>query len=68
VKSTNDVAKLLTMICDYCCQFQFDFLSGEYMVIVAAIKTVLIVVNRNFKVHVMGLDLDYRGNVYAPPD
>ena len=25
-------------------------------------------VNRNFKVHVMGLDLDYRGNVYAPLD
>ena len=37
-KSTNDVAKLLTMICEYCCQFQFDLLSGKYMVIVAAIK------------------------------
>ncbi len=35
-KSTNDVAKLLTMIRGYCCQF--DLLSNEYMVIVAAIK------------------------------
>ena len=35
-KSTNDVAKLLTMIRGYCCQF--DLLSNEYMAIVAAIK------------------------------
>jgi hypothetical protein len=35
-KNTNDVAKLLTMICGYCCQF--DLLSDEYMSIVAAIK------------------------------
>ena len=35
-KSTNDVAKLLTMIRGYCCQF--DLLSDEYMAIVAAIK------------------------------
>jgi len=35
-KSTNNVAKLLTMIRGYCCQF--DLLSNEYMVIVAAVK------------------------------
>ena len=35
-KSTNNVAKPLTMICGYCCQF--DLLSNEYMAIVAAIK------------------------------
>jgi hypothetical protein len=35
-KSGNDVAKLLTMICGYCCQF--DLLSNKYMVIVAAMK------------------------------
>jgi hypothetical protein len=35
-KSGNDVAKLLTMICGYCCQF--DLLNNEYMAIVAAIK------------------------------
>jgi len=35
-KNTNDVAKLLTMIRGYCCQF--DLLSDEYMVIVVAIK------------------------------
>ncbi len=35
-KSGTDVAKLLTMIRGYCCQF--DLLSDEYMVIVAAIK------------------------------
>ena len=35
-KNTNDVAKLLTMICGYCCQF--DLLSDKYMAIVAAIK------------------------------
>jgi hypothetical protein len=35
-KSGNDMAKLLTMIHGYCCQF--DLLSNEYMAIVAAIK------------------------------
>ncbi len=35
-KSGNNMAKLLTMICGYCCQF--NLLSDEYMVIVAAIK------------------------------
>jgi hypothetical protein len=35
-KSTNNAAKLLTMIRGYCCQF--DILSNEYMVIVVAIK------------------------------
>ncbi len=35
-KSTNNVAKLLTMIQGYCCQF--DLLNDEYMAIVAAIK------------------------------
>ena len=35
-KNTNNVAKLLTMIRWYCCQF--DLLSDEYKVIVAAIK------------------------------
>jgi hypothetical protein len=35
-KSGNDVAKLLTMIRGYCCQF--DLLSDEHMAIVAAIK------------------------------
>jgi hypothetical protein len=35
-KNTNDVAKRLTMICGYCCQF--DLLSDEHMAIVAAIK------------------------------
>ena len=35
-KNTNNVAKLLTMIRWYCCQF--DLLSDEYMAIVAAIK------------------------------
>jgi hypothetical protein len=35
-KSTNDVAKLLTMIQGYCCQF--DILNNKYMAIVAAIK------------------------------
>jgi hypothetical protein len=35
-KSGNNVAKLLTMIRGYCCQF--DLLSKEYMVIMAAIK------------------------------
>jgi hypothetical protein len=35
-KNTNDVAKLLTMIRGYCCQF--DLLSDEHMAIVAAIK------------------------------
>ena len=35
-KNTNDVAKLLTMIRGYCCQF--DLLSDEYTGIVVAIK------------------------------
>jgi hypothetical protein len=35
-KSGNNVAKLMTMICGYCCQF--DLLSDKYMAIVAAIK------------------------------
>jgi hypothetical protein len=35
-KNTNNVAKLLTMIRGYCCQF--DLLSNKYMAIVAAIK------------------------------
>ncbi len=35
-KSGNNGAKLLKMICGYCCRF--DLLSGEYMAIVAAIK------------------------------
>ncbi len=35
-KSTNDVAKLLTMIQGYCCRF--DILNDEYMAIVAALK------------------------------
>jgi hypothetical protein len=35
-KSGNNVAKLLTMICGYCCQF--NLLSNKYMAIVAAIK------------------------------
>jgi hypothetical protein len=35
-KSGNNVAKLLAMICGYCCQF--DLLSDKYMAIVAAIK------------------------------
>ncbi len=35
-KSGNDVVKLLTMICGYCCQF--DLLRNGYMAIVAAIK------------------------------
>jgi hypothetical protein len=35
-KSGNNVVKLLTMICGYCCQF--DLLSNKYMTIVAAIK------------------------------
>jgi hypothetical protein len=35
-KSGKDVAKLLTMIHGYCCQF--DLLSNKYMAIVAAIK------------------------------
>jgi len=35
-KSTNNVAKLLTMIRGYCCRF--DLLSDEYMAIVVAIK------------------------------
>jgi hypothetical protein len=35
-KNANDMAKLLTMIRGYCCQF--DLLSNEYMAIVAAIK------------------------------
>jgi hypothetical protein len=35
-KSGNDMAKLLTMICGYCCQL--DLLSNEYMAIVAAMK------------------------------
>jgi hypothetical protein len=35
-KSTNNVAKLLTMIQGYCCQF--DILNNKYMAIVAAIK------------------------------
>jgi hypothetical protein len=35
-KSGNNVAKLLTMIRGYCCQF--DLLSGEYMAIMVAIK------------------------------
>jgi hypothetical protein len=35
-KSTNDVAKLLTMIRGYCCRF--DLLSDKYMAIVGAIK------------------------------
>ena len=38
-KNTNNVAKLLTMIRGYCCQF--DLLSDEYMAIVAAIKNLL---------------------------
>jgi hypothetical protein len=38
-KSTNDVAKLLSIIRGYCCQF--DLLSDEYMAIVAAIKNML---------------------------
>jgi hypothetical protein len=39
VKSTNNVAKLLTMIQGYCCQF--DLLNNKYMAIVAAIKNIL---------------------------
>ncbi len=35
-KICNDVAKLLTMICGYCCQFSLP--SNKYMAIVAAIK------------------------------
>jgi hypothetical protein len=35
-KSGNDVAKLLTMIRGYCCQF--SLLSNKYMAVVAAIK------------------------------
>ncbi len=35
-KSANNVTKLLTMIQGYCCQF--DMVSNEYMVIIAAIK------------------------------
>jgi hypothetical protein len=35
-KIGNDVAKLLTMICGYCCQF--NLLSNKYMAIVVAIK------------------------------
>ncbi len=35
-KSGNNMAKLLTKICGYCCQF--DLLSDEYMAIVVAIK------------------------------
>ncbi len=35
-KSGNNVVKLLTIICGYCCQF--DLLSNKYMAIVAAIK------------------------------
>jgi hypothetical protein len=35
-KSTNNVAKLLTMIQGYCCQF--DILNDKYMAIVAAIR------------------------------
>ncbi len=35
-KSGNDVAKLLKMICGYCCQF--NLLSDEYMAIDAAMK------------------------------
>ncbi len=35
-KSGNDMAKLLTMICGYCCQV--NLLSNKYMVIMAAIK------------------------------
>ena len=35
-KSGNNMAKLLTMICGYCCQF--NLLSDEYMAIVAARK------------------------------
>jgi hypothetical protein len=35
-KRENNMAKLLTMICGYCCRF--DLLSDEYMEIVAAIK------------------------------
>jgi hypothetical protein len=38
-KSTNNVAKLLTMIQGYCCQF--DILNDEYMAIVTAIKNLL---------------------------
>jgi hypothetical protein len=38
-KSGNNVAKLLTMICGYCCQF--DLLSNKYMAIVAAVKNLL---------------------------
>jgi hypothetical protein len=36
VKNTNNVAKLLTMIHGYCCQF--DLLSDKHMAIVVAIK------------------------------
>ncbi len=35
-KNTNNLAKLLPMICGYCCQF--DLLSNKYMAIVVAIK------------------------------
>jgi hypothetical protein len=35
-KSGNSVAKLLRMICGYCCQF--DLLSNKYMAILATIK------------------------------
>ncbi len=35
-KSGNNMAKLLTMIRGYCCQF--DLLSNEYIAIVAFIK------------------------------
>jgi hypothetical protein len=38
-KSSNNVAKLLTMIRGYC--FQFDVLNDEYIAIVAAIKNLL---------------------------
>ena len=38
VKNANDVAKLLMMICGYCCQF--NLLSNKFMAIVAAIKNI----------------------------
>jgi hypothetical protein len=44
-KSTNDVAKLLTMIRGYCCQF--DLLSDEYMAIVAAIKNLFYFIQKS---------------------
>jgi hypothetical protein len=57
-KNTNNVAKLLTMIRGYCCQF--DLLSNEYMAIVAAIKNLL-----NFFQKAEQPNADYHKNFMA---